>query len=696
MEYGPAPESDKPALAWLKKHDAASAISSAAWTEPGETSTSSTRRRARCSRASRRAARRTSTPRRRGARRCPAGGSGARRARARALPLRARARRCRSTRASSPCSSRMDNGKPIRETRDIDIPLVARHFYHHAGWAQLLDTEFPGYEAVGVVGQIIPWNFPLLMLAWKVAPALARQHGRAQAGRVHAAHRAAVRRDRARGGLPPGVLNIVTGDGATGAALVDHPDVDKIAFTGSTEVGRIIRKATAGSARSSRSSSAARARSSSSTTPISTAWSKAWSTRSGSIRARSAAPARGSWCRKASPIAVEKLRARMEKLRVGSPLDKAVDMGAIVAPVQLERIRAGRAGRRGRRDDVAAVVGCPTEGLLLSADAVHRRLAVVDDRAGRDLRAGARDDDLPHARGIGRAREQHAVRPRRERLDGEHQSRARHRAEAQGRRGLDQLTNLFDAAAGFGGYREAASAARAARRDVGVCESRMGAGSGEPGEAAAQAQSLATHSAPRSQLPAPPDRSHAKLFIGGKQARPDQGYSRASSLPTGRVSAKCRRQSQGHSQRRRGGARRGGLGQGDGHNARADSLLHRRESRARADEFAAHRRRWTAARSANRVEVDARRAALHVCRLGRQVGRRRAQRPDPRRRARDERADRRDRYRRSRRVPAAGLRLAVAPAIAVGNTSSSCRRRRTRSRRRISTACSRRRTSPTA
>src|SRR5471030_2381496 len=139
----------------------------------------------------------------------------------------------------------MDNGKSIRETRDIDIPLVARHFYHHAGWAQLLESEFPGYEGVGVAGQIIPWNFPLLMLAWKVAPALA-------AGCTvvlkpaeftpltalcfaELAHEA---------GLPPGVLNVVTGDGRTGAALVDHPGTDKLAFTGSTEVGRAIRKAT--------------------------------------------------------------------------------------------------------------------------------------------------------------------------------------------------------------------------------------------------------------------------------------------------------------------------------------------------------------------------------------------------------------------------------------------------------------------
>src|ERR1700741_829707 len=140
----------------------------------------------------------------------------------------------------------IDNGKPIRESRDIDIPLVARHFYYHAGWAQLLEREFPGYQPCGVVGQILPWNFPLLMLAWKVAPALA-------AGNTVVLKPAEFTPLTALAfaelcdevGLPPGVVNVVTGDGATGAALGAHPHVDKIAFTGSTEVGRAIRRATA-------------------------------------------------------------------------------------------------------------------------------------------------------------------------------------------------------------------------------------------------------------------------------------------------------------------------------------------------------------------------------------------------------------------------------------------------------------------
>src|SRR5579872_3986944 len=142
----------------------------------------------------------------------------------------------------------LDNGKPIRESRDIDIPLVARHFYHHAGWAQLVPDEFPGYSPCGVVGQIIPWNFPLLMLAWKIAPALATGNTvvlkPAEFTPLTALAFAELCQE---AGLPAGVVNIVTGEGSTGEALVKHPDVDKIAFTGSTEVGRSIRSATASS-----------------------------------------------------------------------------------------------------------------------------------------------------------------------------------------------------------------------------------------------------------------------------------------------------------------------------------------------------------------------------------------------------------------------------------------------------------------
>jgi len=136
-----------------------------------------------------------------------------------------------------------DNGKSIRESRDIDIPLVARHFYHHAGWAQLLESEFPNYEACGVVAQVIPWNFPLLMFAWKVAPALAAGNTVVIKPAMQTPLTALAFAELAiEIGLPPGVLNVITCDDKSAQALVEHPDVDKVAFTGSTEVGRIIRQ----------------------------------------------------------------------------------------------------------------------------------------------------------------------------------------------------------------------------------------------------------------------------------------------------------------------------------------------------------------------------------------------------------------------------------------------------------------------
>ncbi len=142
----------------------------------------------------------------------------------------------------------MDNGKPIRESRDIDVPLLARHFYYYAGWAQLMETELRDYQPVGVVGQIIPWNFPLLMLAWKIAPAIAMGNTvvlkPASVTRLSALLFAEIV---AEAGLPPGVVNIITGSSKAGSMIVEHPDVDKIAFTGSTDVGRILRRQTAGS-----------------------------------------------------------------------------------------------------------------------------------------------------------------------------------------------------------------------------------------------------------------------------------------------------------------------------------------------------------------------------------------------------------------------------------------------------------------
>ena len=308
----------------------------------------------------------------------------------------------------------IDNGKPIRESRDIDIPLVARHFYHHAGWAQLLESEFPGYAACGVVGQIIPWNFPLLMFAWKVAPALAAGNTVVIKPAEYTPMTALAFAELANEiGLPPGVLNVINGDGRTGALLVEHDDIDKIAFTGSTEVGRIIRKATAGS-------------------------SKKLSLELGGkspfivfddadLDSAVEGLVDGIWfnqgqvCCAGSRLLVQervaesfygKVRARMETLRVGSPLDKSIDIGAIVAPVQLERIRTlVDQGLPTVRPAGSRLSTLPQQGLLLPSDSADWRSSHGNGGAGRDLRPGAGGDDLPHAERGSRACEQYDLRP---------------------------------------------------------------------------------------------------------------------------------------------------------------------------------------------------------------------------------------------------------------------------------------------
>ncbi|MEP6969131.1 MAG: aldehyde dehydrogenase family protein, partial [Betaproteobacteria bacterium] len=234
----------------------------------------------------------------------------------------------------------LDNGKPIRETRDLDIPLAIRHFYHHAGWAQLLDSEFAGFRAVGVVGQIVPWNFPLLMLAWKIAPALACGNTvvfkPAEFTPLTALLFAHVC---AEVGLPPGVVNIVTGDGDTGQAIVAHPGIGKIAFTGSTDVGRLIREATAGSGKKISLELGGKS------PTIVFADADLDSAVEGVVD--SIWFNQGQVCCAGSRLLVQegvqsrfldKLRQRMATIRVGDPLDKSTDMGTLIDPSQRARV----------------------------------------------------------------------------------------------------------------------------------------------------------------------------------------------------------------------------------------------------------------------------------------------------------------------------------------------------------------------
>ncbi len=235
----------------------------------------------------------------------------------------------------------LDNGKPIRETRDIDIPIATRHFYHHAGWAKLMETEFADYQQVGVIGQIIPWNFPLMMLSWKIAPALAMGNTVVLKPAEYTSLTALLfAQICGKIGLPKGVVNIVTGRGAVaGNALVNHPDVQKIAFTGSTRVGKILRTNIAGTGKKISLELGGKSpfivfEDADLDSAIEGIVDAIWFNQGQVCCAGSRLLVQES----VSEVFYKKLRARMDTLRVGNPMDKTVDMGAIVDPVQLKTI----------------------------------------------------------------------------------------------------------------------------------------------------------------------------------------------------------------------------------------------------------------------------------------------------------------------------------------------------------------------
>lgn len=238
----------------------------------------------------------------------------------------------------------MDGGKPIRESRDIDVPLAAAHFFYYAGWADKLDYALPGMKAepMGVAGQIIPWNFPLLMAAWKIAPALACGNTvvlkPAETTPLTALKLAEIIRD---ADLPPGVVNIVTGAGATGAAIVNHAGIDKFAFTGSTDVGKIIQKALAGTSKKFTLELGGKA--------ANIIFEDAAIDQAVEGIVNGIFFNQGHVCCAGSRLFVQesiantllrKLKDRMETLIVGDPLDKNTDIGAINSRDQLNKIKS--------------------------------------------------------------------------------------------------------------------------------------------------------------------------------------------------------------------------------------------------------------------------------------------------------------------------------------------------------------------
>jgi aldehyde dehydrogenase (NAD+) len=418
----------------------------------------------------------------------------------------------------------IDNGKPIRETRDIDIPLVARHFYYHAGWAQLIESEFPGYGPVGVAGQIIPWNFPLLMLAWKIAPAIAAGNTvvlkPAEFTPLSSLMFAEVVRE---AGLPDGVINIVTGDGRAGALLVDHPDIDKLAFTGSTEVGRIIREHTAGSGKKLTLELGGKSPfvvfddadlDSAVEGLVDAIWLN-----------------QGQVCCAGSRLLVQegvaerlipKVKSRMDRLRIGPSLDKCIDMGAIVDEIQLKRIEE----MVGLGVDQGAELWQPK--CELPKEGVYYRPTLLTNVDTANI--AAREEIFgPVVVSMTFRTQKEAVEIANNTPYGlaasvwsENLNRALEVAP-QLKAGVVWInsTNLFDAATGFGGYRESGFGREGGKE--GMFEylkpsfekklkpmAAIGIPEAKPGK---KGDGL------------PPVDQTAKHYIGGKQARPDGGNS---------------------------------------------------------------------------------------------------------------------------------------------------------------------------
>ena len=422
----------------------------------------------------------------------------------------------------------LDNGKPIRESRDIDIPLVARHFYYHAGMAQLMNSVLPHAQPIGVCGQIIPWNFPLLMLSWKIAPAIAMGNTvvlkPAEYTSLTALLFAQICQE---AGLPNGVVNIVTGDGAVGELIVNHDKIDKIAFTGSTSVGRRIRSATAGSGKSLTLELGGKSpyivfEDADIDSAVEGLVDAIWFNQ-------------GQVCCAGSRLIVqegiadrfyEKLKARMEKLRIGDPMDKSIDIGAIVDPVQLETIiklveEGGHEGEVFQPSTPLPAEGCYYPPTLITG--LHTASKLMQEEifgpvlVGTTFRTPAEAVELANNTRYGLAAT----------VWSENINLALDVAPklAAGVVWVN-ATNLFDAAAGFGGVRESGFGREGGWEGLRAYT--------KPKLNAKSLKEILPYPQPASAKIEGLDRT-AKLYIGGKQTRPDGGYSNAVWSPKGKL-----------------------------------------------------------------------------------------------------------------------------------------------------------------
>ena len=426
----------------------------------------------------------------------------------------------------------LDNGKPIRESRDIDVPLAIRHFIHHAGWAQSLDKEFPGRKAAGVVGQIIPWNFPLLMLAWKIAPALATGCTvvlkPAEFTPLTAILFAEICE---RAGVPKGVVNIVQGGPEAGAAIVNHSGIDKIAFTGSSEVGKIIRKATAGSGKK---------------LSLELGGKSAFIVfEDADLDSAVEGLVDGIWfnqgqvCCAGSRLLVQesvaeafvaKVKTRMSRLRLGAPLDKNTDIGPLVDRSQLDRVK--RLVEEGAKQGAVCwqpdqdvpqtgyyhlptlATGVAPANVLAQEEVFGPVLATMSFRTTEEAVELANNTRYGLAASVW----------------SENVNLALHVAP-QLKAGVVWVngTNMFDAACGFGGYRESGFGREGGREGL---EEYLAPS--EPHGPVIKPLAAPKQAARDNGECHGIDRT-AKLFIGGKQVRPDGNYSLPVLTPKGKL-----------------------------------------------------------------------------------------------------------------------------------------------------------------
>ncbi len=547
MSYGPAPESAAAAEAWLESHDRRfDLFINNQWTPPAAGQTISVSNPARGETLATVAdAAAADIDAAVAAARCAFGAWSALSPHQRARHLYAIARNIQKHARLLAVVESLDNGKPIRESRDIDVPLVARHFYYHAGWAQLMESELRDYLPLGVVGQVIPWNFPLLMLAWKIAPALACGNTVVIKPAPYTPLSALLFAEIiAEAGLPPGVVNIVTGGDEAGAALAAHDDLDKIAFTGSTAVGRIIRRATAGKGIKLTLELGGKS-------PF-IVYDDA--DLDGAIEGLVDAIFfnQGEVCCAGSRLLVQeniadafilKLKTRMSRLRLGDALDKGIDIGSVIDPVQYEAIDDWvQRGISEGADVYQPAVDLPSAGCFypptlltnLEASAAAAQQEIFGPvLVAMSFRTPGEAIELANNTRYGLAAS----------IWSENISLALETARKVKAGSIwINSANLFDAAAGFGGYRESGFGREGGVEGLSAYlrpawQTRAKPNLSDPPSdwgahtpfAPAALPPLDTSGGPNGVVL---DRT-AKLYIGGAQKRPDGNYSMPVLSPSG-------------------------------------------------------------------------------------------------------------------------------------------------------------------